>query len=39
MPSFSGFYSKIPKNIKKPHRLTDLCEYCEYGKKLEKMPE
>jgi hypothetical protein len=34
--SFSSFYKYLKKNIKKPHRLTDLCEYCEYGKILEK---
>lgn len=34
--SFSCFYSYVGDNFKKPHRLTDLCEYCELGKKLKK---
>lgn len=34
--SFSTFYSYIGKQYKKPHRLTDLCEYCELGKKTKK---
>jgi len=32
--SFSSFYKYIGKEYKKPHRLTDLCDYCEYGKKI-----
>ena len=32
--SFSCFYSHIENTFKKPHRLTDLCEYCEHGKDM-----
>lgn len=32
--SFSAFYSHMEKTIKKPCRLSDLCEYCELGKDL-----
>lgn len=32
--SFSSFYKYVGKEYKKPHRITDLCDYCEYGKKL-----
>jgi len=27
--SFSSFYKYIPKFIKKPQRLTDLCSFCQ----------
>jgi len=30
--SFSTFKNKLCKRFKKPHRLSDLCDYCEYGK-------
>lgn len=32
------FYKYMLKSceFKKPHRLTDLCDYCEKGKELEK---
>jgi hypothetical protein len=33
---FSTFYKYISKKFKKPHRLTDLCDYCEHGKKLNR---
>ena len=32
--SFSSFYKYFGTEYKKPHRITDLCDYCEYGKKL-----
>jgi hypothetical protein len=32
--TFSTFYKYISKKFKKPHRFTDLCDYCEHGKKL-----
>lgn len=32
--SFATFYKYFDKNIKKPHRKSDLCEYCEYGREL-----
>jgi hypothetical protein len=31
---YSSFYKYISKKLKKPHRLTDLCDYCEHGKKI-----
>jgi hypothetical protein len=31
--SLSSFYKYVGEEYKKPHRLTDLCDYCEYGKK------
>lgn len=34
--SFSTFYSYVGNEFKKPHRLTDLCEYCELGKKIKQ---
>ncbi len=34
--SFSTFCNKIDNIYKKPHRLTDLCEYCEIGNELKK---
>ena len=34
--SFSSFYKYCEDKYKKPHRLTDLCEYCEIGLKLKK---
>ena len=30
------FLYSIDKKFKKPHQLTDLCEYCEYGKILKE---
>ena len=30
--SYSTFYKKIQKKYKKPHRLSDLCRYCEVNK-------
>jgi hypothetical protein len=33
---FSTFKYYIDKRFKKPFRHTDLCDYCEFGKKLEK---
>lgn len=32
--SFSSFNKYVGVEYKKPHRLTDLCDYCEYGKKI-----
>jgi hypothetical protein len=32
--AFETFRRSIPNNFKKPHRETDLCEYCEYGNRL-----
>ncbi len=29
---FSSFYKYIEKKFKKPHRLSDLCDYCEENK-------
>ena len=34
--SFSTFRRCIEKKYKKPHRLTDLCRYCEHGHSLTK---
>ncbi|CAF0840954.1 unnamed protein product [Brachionus calyciflorus] len=34
--SFSTFYSNVESKFKKPHRLTDLCEYCELGRSIIK---
>ena len=33
---FSTFCKYIEKRYKKPHHLTDICRYCEYGMKLKK---
>jgi hypothetical protein len=33
---FSTFHRKIDKRFKKPFRHTDLCDYCEMGRLLEK---
>jgi hypothetical protein len=33
---FTTFYKKIDKRFKKPFQLTDLCDYCEMGKNLQK---
>lgn len=33
---FKTFYSYVGKEFKKPHRLTDLCDYCEQGIKIKK---
>jgi hypothetical protein len=30
--SFSAFYKNMPKNVKSPHRLSDLCVYCHLNK-------
>lgn len=30
--SFSSFYKYIGSQFKKPHRISDLCEYCENNK-------
>jgi hypothetical protein len=30
--SFSTFYNYVGKEFKKPHRFSDLCEYCENNK-------
>jgi hypothetical protein len=27
--SFSSFYKYVGEQFKKPHRFSDLCEYCE----------
>jgi hypothetical protein len=32
--SLSTFKKYIPKEFKRPHRYTDMCEYCEYGRLL-----
>jgi hypothetical protein len=32
--SLSSFLSFIPPEFKKPHRLTDLCNYCEYKRDI-----
>lgn len=32
--SYSTFSKHVAHQFKKPHRLTDLCDYCEYGKSL-----
>jgi hypothetical protein len=32
--SFSSFYKYIEDKYKHPHRLTDLCDYCEQYKSL-----
>jgi hypothetical protein len=32
--SFSTFYNALIKKYKKPHRLTDLCQYCEIFKEV-----
>jgi hypothetical protein len=34
--SFSTFYKYVDDYFKKPHRLSDLCEYCEHYKTLKK---
>ncbi len=34
--SFSQFCIKINKTYKKPHRISDMCDHCEFGKKLKK---
>lgn len=34
--SFSTFYKYIDKIYKKPHRKTDLCQYCHEGKGLKR---
>ena len=34
--SFSTFYKYIDDKFKKPARLTDLCDYCEFGKELKR---
>ncbi len=36
MMSFSCFYSHIEKKFKKPHRISDLCDYCEHKKVWKK---
>jgi hypothetical protein len=30
--SFSTFYKYVGNQFKKPHRFSDLCEYCEHYK-------
>ena len=30
--SYSSFYLHLDNRFKKPHRLSDLCDYCEYKK-------
>lgn len=30
--SFSTFYSYVDAKYKKPHRISDLCDYCEKNK-------
>jgi hypothetical protein len=32
--SFSTFYTHVPTKFKKPHRFSDLCDYCEYNREL-----
>ncbi|CAF0809146.1 unnamed protein product [Brachionus calyciflorus] len=34
--SFSTFYKYVPTKFKKPHRISDLCEYCELNKKYKR---
>ena len=34
--SFSSFNKYKSKRLKKPHRQSDVCEYCSVGKSLEK---
>ncbi len=34
--SLSKFYKLCPKNYKKAKKLTDVCQICETGKKMEK---
>ncbi len=34
--SFSTFYKYVGEQFKKPHRFSDLCEYCERYKELKK---
>ena len=34
--SFSTFCKKINKIYKKPHRLSDKCDHCEFGKALKR---
>ena len=33
---FSSYCKYIEKIYKKPHRLTDICRYCEYGLQLKR---
>ena len=33
---FTTFCKYIQKRYKKPHRLTDICRYCEYGLEMKK---
>lgn len=33
---FSTFYKYVDKRFKKPFKLTDLCQYCEWGKEIKK---
>ena len=30
--SFASFYKYVGDEFKKPHRFSDLCEYCEHNK-------
>lgn len=34
--SFTTFYKNIGKKFKPPHRDTDVCDWCEYGKEIKK---
>ena len=34
--SFSTFFKYVPDHFKKPHRFSDLCDYCEVYKSLKK---
>ena len=34
--SFSSFYKYMPKKFKHPHRLSDLCNFCEKNKVIFK---
>ncbi|CAF0975069.1 unnamed protein product [Brachionus calyciflorus] len=34
--SFSSFYKYVSEKYKKPHRFSDLCDYCEKNKEYKK---
>ncbi|RNA02663.1 ubiquitin carboxyl-terminal hydrolase 7 [Brachionus plicatilis] len=34
--SYSSFYKYVDEKFKKPHRISDLCDYCENNKDLKK---
>ena len=33
---YSTFCKYVGKEYKNPHRASDICDYCEYGKKIKK---